>query len=265
MKIDYGFYPQGKKRAFTMSYDDGHIHDRRLIEIFNKYDIKGTFHLNSGNFGQDHIVRPDELKEIYKGHEVSAHTLTHPYMTLLSKEMLVHEIMKDRKNLEDLVGYPVRGMSYPFGAFDDVVVESARTLGMEYSRTCIDNPYFGIPRDFLMWNPTCHHSNAMSKLEHFQNPNPWEVMHLFYVWGHSFEFYRDNDNWTPIEEFCKRVSHDENVWYATNVEIKDYITALRGLVFSADRHIIYNPSGLSVWISVDKEPAEIKPLQTLVL
>lgn len=265
MKIEYGYYPQGREKALTMSYDDGHIHDRRLVEIFNKYGIKGTFHINSGLFGQEHIVSAMEVKELYRGHEVSGHTLMHPYMNLLSKEMLIYEVLEDKRNLERLVGYPVRGMSYPYGVFDDTIVESIRMLGMEYSRTCIDDPRFSIPRDFLRWSPTCHHDRAMSKLEYFQDPEPWVVMPLFYVWGHSFEFYRNNNNWETIEAFCKAVSYDDNVWYATNIEIKDYITALRGLVFSADRTIIYNPSGISVWLSVDKEPLEIKPVQTVTL
>lgn len=264
MRLEYGFYPKGKKKALTMSYDDGHIHDERLIEIFNEYGIKGTFHINSGLFGQEQIINPAKVKEIYREHEVSVHTLTHPYMNLLSKEMLIYEVLEDKKNLEKLVGYPVRGMSYPFGVFDDTIVDSIKLLGMEYSRTCIDDPGFSVPRDFLRWTPTCHHNFAMNKLDHFRNPEPWVVMPLFYVWGHSFEFYRNN-NWEIIEEFCKEASHDDNVWYATNIEIKDYITALRCLVFSGDRNLIYNPSGISVWLSLDKEPIEIKPLQTLVL
>lgn len=44
----YCCYPGGKFKALTMSYDDGQIHDRRLVEIFNRHGIKGTFHLNSG-------------------------------------------------------------------------------------------------------------------------------------------------------------------------------------------------------------------------
>ena len=41
-------YPQGKIKAFTLSYDDGNVADRKLVGMFNKYGLKGTFHLNSG-------------------------------------------------------------------------------------------------------------------------------------------------------------------------------------------------------------------------
>ena len=44
-------FPNGARKALTMSYDDGKTPDRRLVSIFNKYGIKGTFHLNAGLLG----------------------------------------------------------------------------------------------------------------------------------------------------------------------------------------------------------------------
>ena len=51
MKV-YTCFPGGKAKALTMSYDDGKVQDRRLIDIFNKYGIKGTFNLNYGQVGK---------------------------------------------------------------------------------------------------------------------------------------------------------------------------------------------------------------------
>ena len=42
MKV-YTCFPGGKAKALTMSYDDGKLEDIRLLEILNKYVIKGTF------------------------------------------------------------------------------------------------------------------------------------------------------------------------------------------------------------------------------
>ncbi len=38
-------YPGGKKKVFTVSYDDGVIQDVRFVKLLNKYGIKGTFNL----------------------------------------------------------------------------------------------------------------------------------------------------------------------------------------------------------------------------
>ena len=72
MKFDL-FYPQWKDRAVTFSYDDGQIFDRRLVDIFNKYNLKATFHLNSGTLDTEGIIKTQELKSLYQGHEIACH------------------------------------------------------------------------------------------------------------------------------------------------------------------------------------------------
>jgi peptidoglycan/xylan/chitin deacetylase (PgdA/CDA1 family) len=47
-KILLNLFPGGKQKALTLSYDDGQAQDRRLVALFNKYNLKATFHLNSG-------------------------------------------------------------------------------------------------------------------------------------------------------------------------------------------------------------------------
>lgn len=42
-----------------MSYDDGKVEDRRLVEIFNRYGIKGTFHISSGVKRADRIGKEE--------------------------------------------------------------------------------------------------------------------------------------------------------------------------------------------------------------
>jgi peptidoglycan/xylan/chitin deacetylase (PgdA/CDA1 family) len=258
MDITFSFYPGGKKKALTMSYDDGQIHDRRLVDIFNKYGIKGSFHLNSGKFDSGPYINASEVAELYRGHEISAHTYNHPHLTLVPNGMIVSEILEDRKKLESLAGYPVRGMSYPFGVYNDEVTVLLPGLGIEYSRTVESHGRFCLPDNFLKWHPTCHHNDGlMDKCRNFQNQPSWAQMPLFYIWGHSYEFDRDN-NWELMEEFCKTVCDDDNVWYATNIEILDYVKAMRGLKFSADRRIVQNTSALPVWIGVDGEAYKIE-------
>ncbi len=265
MNISFIYYPQGKKKALTMSYDDGQVFDRRLVEIFNKYGIRGTFHLNSGTLDGDIFIKASEVSELYKGHEISAHSLTHPYLTALPADMAVTEMVEDRRRLEALAGYPVRGMSYPFGAYSNELIASLPGCGIEYSRTVNSHGGFQLPENFLTWHPTCHHGqNLMEKAKALINQPPWAKMPLLYVWGHSFEFDRGN-NWELIEEFCKFISGDESVWYATNIEIMDYIKAMRGLRFSVDSRIVNNPSATPVWIGVDGEPVKIGAGQTVTL
>ncbi len=254
-RINY-CYPEGKKKALTMSYDDGAVHDRRLVEIFNKHGIKGTFHLNSDTLGGGNKIAPEEVAALFRGHEVSCHTSTHPHLERVPNMEVAQQILTDKARLEELCGYVVRGMSYPFGTHDSRSVEILRTLGMNYSRTTASTGGYGLPDDFMLWHPTCHHKGGiMEKLEKFKGLNT--PLALFYVWGHSYEFNND-DNWELIEEFCEAAEGMEDTWYAANIEIYDYITALRHCELSADRSMIFNPASVSVWAEVEGNIIECK-------
>lgn len=261
MEISLNCYPNGKKRAFTLSYDDGPFADYRLVELMNQYKVRGTFHLNSGTLDSEGNPRSDRVKEtdvatLYQGHEVSAHTFTHPDLRYETVDELRRQVLDDREKLEKLTGAMVRGMSYPFGTYNETVLTALPLFGIEYSRTTQAHQTMALPENFLCWHPTCHHKQALACVDAFENPR-WTKTPLFYVWGHSYEF--DNDkNWDEMEELLKRVSGKEDVWYATNIELADYIRAVRGLKFSTDGTMAFNPSNQSVWIEVDGTPVELK-------
>jgi len=52
--IEKNLWYGGKSGAVTFSYDDGRIEDIRLVETFNKYGVKGTFHLCDPDFDTCH-------------------------------------------------------------------------------------------------------------------------------------------------------------------------------------------------------------------
>ena len=88
----------GKKKAVTFSYDDGVTQDKRFIEILNRFGLKATFNLNSALLGKEgslirngvtvnHTkIKPEDVRAVYDGHEVAAHTLTHPALRNLPDE-----------------------------------------------------------------------------------------------------------------------------------------------------------------------------------
>ncbi|MGN8647254.1 polysaccharide deacetylase family protein [Gracilibacillus sp. HCP3S3_G5_1] len=250
-------FPNGKFKVLTMSYDDGKEADRRLVNIFNHYGIKGTFHLNAGLLGAGGRIAKEDIASLYQGHELSAHTFTHPTIARSPKEQLIEEVMEDRKNLEELTGYPVRGLSYPNGSYNSLIKELLPYLGVEYARTVNSTGNFGMPDDFIEWNPTCHHNrNLLQLAEEFVALYKKQYLYMFYVWGHSYEFDQD-DNWELIEQFSEFVGGREDIWYATNMEIVDYLYAFRRLHFSANSQFVYNPSVQTVWLSVDERVVEV--------
>lgn len=253
----YLCFPGGKHKALTMSYDDGKEDDRKLVEIFNRHGIRGTFHINSG-IKDDVRIPLEEYPELYKGHEIACHTLTHPTIARCPMEEVVHEVLEDRKKLEELTGQPVRGLSYPNGSYSEEIKKLLPSLGIKYSRIVGDSHGFDLPTDYYEWKATCHHNHdLLENGRKFVELQKTQYLYLMYVWGHSIEFSRDN-NWELIEEFCALAGGHEDIWYATNIEIVDYMEMMKGLQFSADNSFVYNPYAASVFLSVNGEIVEVK-------
>ena len=267
-------FPDGRKKALTFSYDDGVKQDGRLIEILNAHGMKGTFNINGNRFApEEQADNPDyncyskqtALRIYTEPHEVALHSFTHPFLESLPSGMCSYEVVSDRLALENLFGKIVCGMAYPMGTYSDMVVDVLKACGVVYSRTTKATEKFDLPTDFLRWNPTCHHNHPrlMELADEFLNKNVRHYAQLFYLWGHSYEF-RNNNNWNIIEDFTdKMAGKEDTIWYATNMEIFEYMTDYKRLVWSADGLIVNNPTTRTLWFERNHVLFSIKPGETM--
>jgi peptidoglycan/xylan/chitin deacetylase (PgdA/CDA1 family) len=265
-------FSEGKSKALILSFDDGTIADRRLVKILNDYGLKGTFHLNSSKLDSKGYLTREEVKKLFNGHEVSVHTANHPGLAGMSKIDIVYEVIEDRKELENLAGTIVRGMAYPFGSYDNFVVETIRGLGIDYARTTNDSYNFSIPDNFLTWQPSIHQfgktyykandaENDKKELKSFyqfvSDFMKADTLALLNVWGHSWENNGDGNKWNELENFFKIVSNRKEIQYTTMIDLVDYINAFRNLKFSVDKKIVRNQSSIDVYIRINKQSYKI--------
>lgn len=264
--LTYMRFPEWKKKAITLSYDDGVKQDVHLMKILDKYGLKCTFNLNSGRFSKEDVdITPGspfarlsrkQCIEYYKdsGHEVAVHGYTHPFWDRLPSDRIAFDIIEDRKNLENMFDRNIKGAAYPMGPFNDTAVEALRICGINYARTTVSTEKFDIPTDWLRMPTTCHHNNPrlFELCDEFLNTDPMWDNYLFYLWGHSFEF-DGNDNWNVIEEFGEKMGCRDDIWYATNSEIFEYVKAYNSLIFSADGRFATNPTHTDVYIVQDEK------------
>lgn len=224
----------GKLKALTFSYDDGAIQDARLIELLNKYGIKATFNLNSETLGKtmhngqpmkSPTVKPSDVKFIYEGHEVAAHTLTHPNLVRVADENeIIRQVEEDRLNLSEIVGYEVVGFAYPGGGINcnDFVADIIRNrTGVKYCRTNAANECFERQYDIYKYAPTFYHCGDFGKMtelgKSFIESN-CKCPQIFCIWGHSYELDDDN-RWSEFEDFCKMMSGRDDIFYGTCSEV----------------------------------------------
>lgn len=273
-------FPEGKSKALILSYDDGRTEDRQLVKMMNKYGLIGTFHLNSNKLGTDGYLTKAEIKPLFAGHEVSIHSANHPNLTALSKIDVIYEVVEDRKELERLVGYPVRGMAYPFGNNNEFVIDALKGLGIEYARTVEDTYGFSIPENFLKWHPSIHQFSK-AYFEQDKPENDKIELDRFYklindfintkdlalldIWGHSWEMSNIQSKWDETEHFFKLVANHPSIHYSTQIDMVDYIHAFRSLKFSVEKNIVTNQSSVTIFFKKAGKSYSIAPGKTMVL
>jgi hypothetical protein len=259
--ISYPMWPEGRIHAVTFSYDDGRLQDRRLVDLFNRYGLKGTFNLNASRVGAEGVVAEAEVKSLYAGHEVANHFYSHPYPTRIPGEQVLLQVLEDRRRLEALSGGLIDGLAYPFGDWNAEVIAALKACGIRYARTTKATETFGfMPEEWLAWHPTCHDRAATPALmDKFFTVRTWDRnARLFYIWGHSYEFDREG-GWESMETVCRtlRERGGDTLWAATNGAVRDYVTAAKSLRFGVECQRVANPSALDVWIAVEGKPVKV--------
>lgn len=284
MRYRFMRYPGGKPKAVTFSYDDACRQDIRLSQLFNKYNLKGTFNINSAfiakNDGEWHLTEK-EIKEniIDKGHEVATHGEYHKANGVIRLVEGIQDVINCRRGLEDKFGMIIRGMAYPDSGiriFHNQTTMSdiatyLKSLDIVYARTLGEvNKSFNLPADWYQWMPTGHHNDSglLDLIDEFVSYEVSSVSlsravpKLLYIWGHAYEFDKMN-NWDRMEQICEKLSNRDDTWYATNIEIYEYVEAYNSLIFSADSNIIYNPTLKKIWFEVDDKPYTIEAGETI--
>ena len=227
----------GKMKALTFSYDDAVTQDVRLIELFNKYGMKATFNLNSELLGtKNNLVRDGvqithnkveakDVRAIYAGHEVAAHTLTHPALREQTDEEVIRQVEQDRLKLSELVGYEVVGMAYPGGGinFDDRIAKLIEeNTGVKYARTGSTTQSFAPYTDLYQYKGSIYHHVEWDKMlemgEVFLNMKA-DSPQVFYIFGHAYEFDIWPERWVQFEAFLEMLSGRDDIFYGTNKEI----------------------------------------------
>lgn len=240
-------FPGGGGKALVLSMDDGPVQDRRLVELLGRYGIRGTFHLNSGRLGQPGHVAPEEIPSLYAGHEVSTHSVSHPYLDSLSRPEMIAEVGDDLAALSRLSGRDVRGHAYPFGARNATVIEVLRELGIAYARTADQTRDFRLPADPLAWDPSCHHSAAGELADAFF-ALPDDTLALFFIYGHSWELDsgESTNSWAYLEALAQRLGGRSDIWYTTAIEVADHLRAIRAVQPTPAGDGVYDPGGIDL-------------------
>ena len=255
-------YPGGKRKAFNITYDDGVLQDVRFVALLNQYGLKGTFNLNSqlmaGAFSWTHpsgvaVTRltREEIGSLYDGHEIASHTLTHPYMQALDREGLRKQLGADKANLERLFECEVKGFGVPFDYYSQEIADCAQECGFEYARKSEFSLSYKPCTDWYHWRTGIYHimPELMPFVKGFLLTD--RELAVCQIVGHSYDL--DTENlWDTMEEICRTISQQKDVWPCTNLELVRYLKAMEA--FGG-----VNRSGLDLWFEHDGKIVKVRP------
>lgn len=268
-------YPNGRTKALILSYDDGTIQDIELAKLFDKYNLVGTFNLNSKYLGvtrgwpqqngdtiYQRYVPKDSLLIIYKNHEIAAHGALHKNFIGISNEEILEEINTDITSLEKLTDRKIISMAYPFGSTNDTIAKLIASTGIKNGRTVNDTYTYDLPKNYMIWDPTCHDSKVLDHLDPYLELNRQQLS-LFYVWGHSWEF-GNKERWDTMVTFCKKIGKSNDIWSVGHGEFTNYLLATQNI--QIENNQIINPlDNLPVWIKLSNGIQKLYPGESLTI
>lgn len=259
-------YPQGKSKAFVVTYDDGVLQDRPFVALLNRYGLKGTFNLNSGlmenEFEWTHengcVIKrlsTGSAASLYHGHEIASHSLTHPYMEHLGEEALLAELQTDKANLERLFGREIQGFAVPFDYYSRQIENCARKCGFEYVRLPEERHSFLPPEDTFNWPAGVFHldEGLTDFVDAFLSAS--DELAFCQIAGHSYDLDTEN-MWDVIEDIFKKISADHNILPMTTMELIGYLRSMRKAEITDSR--VQNSSDISLWFQIDGMIYEIE-------
>ena len=213
-------------RIVCLSFDDGTIYDERFIGLLIKYGLEATLNLNSGlkdfvwYYDDRPIKRLDLSKyvDLYKGHEVASHSLTHPFLTNMPDDAVYHEVKEDVDNIERIFDRKVTSFSFPFDGFDERTINIIKSVGITHIILPEIDDSFRFPIDTFHIKVTSWNiDDALEKFEKFiEDKNA----RLFVYLSHSYD-YKFDDSYDKLERLCQLVTSQKHIKTITICEIKN--------------------------------------------
>ena len=211
-------------KYFIFAIDDGTIYDKKVIAIFNKYNIRATFNLNSGledfvwykDWLEVRRLKLNDNKNFYDGHEIASHSLTHPFLTSLSDEDVYREVKEDIDNLRNIFNRDIKTFSFPFDGYDERTINIIKSLGITHIILPAIDDSFLYPVDtyhikVTSWNV----DDALYKVKRFIEDTQAEV---FIYLSHSYDYEYDN-SYDKLEELCKIATSQKDIKIITISEL----------------------------------------------
>ena len=139
-------------RTAVLTFDDGFrtaLTD--MAPLFERLGVRATFYISPGLLGEQHWRVPGDAGRLLDaedaralaaaGMDLGSHAMTHQDLRLLDGGELAFELEESKAAVEKLTGRPCRTLAYPYGLYDDRVIEAARAAGYDLAFAWLPGPW----------------------------------------------------------------------------------------------------------------------------
>lgn len=130
-------------KSIVLTFDDGWENQfKYAYPILKKYDNTATFFIFTHAIDTEGFMTWDEVKIMdNNGMTIGGHTRTHPYLVNITDPVVLRrEIIGGKSVIENRIGRPIDLFAYPYGHYDDQIIEIVKEAGYKTARSA----YYGI-------------------------------------------------------------------------------------------------------------------------
>ena len=126
-----------KKDSVIITFDDGYLNNYNVaFPILKKYNSKATIFLTTSLVNKDDFLTKKLINQMNNYEiEFESHTLTHPDLTKITPQELDKELSLPIRYLKTLTKKDSKILCYPYGLYNQKVVNSAIEKGYKYAVT----------------------------------------------------------------------------------------------------------------------------------
>ena len=138
----------GGCHGVAVTFDDGYVSVvANALPVLRQHQIPCAMFVATGSWNsrpqwvlnasnalfKERVVSRDDVRQLASEPLVTigSHSVSHPDLRRLDDAVVDRELIESRRELEALTGRSVRSFSFPYGAYDERVVNKARGAGYE--------------------------------------------------------------------------------------------------------------------------------------
>lgn len=231
-------YKDGKECAVSLTFDDSmKEHYTIVAPELEKRGFRGTFWMVGSwmpavaEADTTHFTWAEAKEMSDRGHEMSNHTWSHPYLTMLSDEELFNEIKKNDEAILANIGKPSTTFCFPYNAFNEKVVAAAMEgrIGARLKEFWLGGQHS--PKEYLQ-----------KQVEDALASGSW-IAGMTHGINYGYDCYTDPTEFTDFLDYLK--SLESRIWVGTFRDVAAYTAVAKDVkltVEPADKGVTVTPA-----------------------